>query len=65
MSKKNKKYNKKFFSCGKKIYTTEDDVIFVGREQMFEFGSQQLFYYFCDDCLAWHLTSKETKNRIS
>lgn len=50
--------------CGKKKYITENDVIFVGREQMFEFCSQQLFYYFCDDCLAWHLTSKQTKNRV-
>jgi hypothetical protein len=65
MKKKSSDKYKINFLCGKKKYTTEDDVVFVGRIQMFEFGSQQLFYYFCDDCLAWHLTSKETKNRIS
>ena len=45
MSNKKKSYGVKF--CGKKIYNTEEDIFFVGREQMFEFGSKQLYYYFC------------------
>jgi len=64
MSRKKKMSYSNKLSCGKKKYTTEDDVIFVGREQIFEFGAEQLYYYFCDDCLAWHLTSKETENKI-
>lgn len=63
MSNKKKSYGVKF--CGKKIYNTEEDIFFVGREQMFEFGSKQLYYYFCDSCFGWHLTSKETKNKIT
>jgi hypothetical protein len=50
--------------CAKKQYNTEDDVIFVGREQMFSHGSDQLYYYQCDVCEKWHLTSKSTENKI-
>lgn len=64
MTRKKKVYYSNKLSCGKKKYNTESDVIFVGREQMFEFGAQQLYYYFCDDCLAWHLTSKKKENKI-
>ena len=50
-----KKINK--IGCGKKRYSTEDNVIFVGREQMFLYKSEQLYYYFCEECNSWHLTS--------
>ena len=50
--------------CNKKQYASEDDVIFTGREQMFTHGSEQLYYYFCDICESWHLTSKPTDKKI-
>ena len=51
-------------NCNKKQYASEDDVIFVGREQMFNYNSEQLYYYFCDTCESWHLTSKPTDKKI-
>ena len=58
MKTKNKK------GCGKKVYSSEDEVVFIGKEQIYFFNSQPLFYYFCDLCDGWHLTSKETLNKI-
>ena len=52
-------------NCGKKIYESEDLVLFIGREQLYFFNSQPLYYYYCELCYGWHLTSKETKNKIN
>ena len=60
-----KRKMKKEKGCGKKKYQSEDDVIFVGREQVFIYwATEQLYYYYCDECDAWHLTSKPTENKI-
>ena len=57
---------KKKKGCGKKKYESEDDAIFVGREQVFVYWStERLYYYYCDECEAWHLTSKETNKKIT
>ena len=57
---------KKKTKCGKKEYLTEDDVIFIGREQIFLYKSiKKLYYYFCDECESWHLTSKSTDKKIN
>jgi len=52
--------------CGKKCYLTEEDAIFAGREQVFIYWTiEQLYYYFCEECNSWHLTSKKTENKIT
>ena len=44
--------------CSKKQYKTEDEAAFVAKEQMYIYKSVPLYWYLCDLCNMWHLTSK-------